>query len=175
MKRIRTERASEISVGPDPSWRELYQAGGACALFYVVFGMFVPEVLFLTSRDTSMSGADTLQYIASHQASWIIVQLLSLGLSIVAMVVFLALKHLNKSYEAIGTIIALTSQALILSYWPITMGQLSLSQRYLVSIWWAFYLVWLITVGWKLFRLGTQSGSLLRPSNNVKLRGGHQS
>jgi hypothetical protein len=174
MKTIRIERASETSAGPDSSWRELYQAGGACALFYVVFGMLVPEVLFLTSPETSMSGAATLKYIVSHQASWIIIQFLSLGLSIVAMVVFLALflalKQLNKSYAAIGTSIALTSQVLILSYWPITMGQ-----RYLVSIWWEFYLVWFIAVGWKLFRLGTQRGSLLSPSNNVKLRGGHQS
>jgi hypothetical protein len=100
--------------------------------------MLVPEVLFLTSPyDTNMSGAATLYYIASHQAWWIIVQVLSLGFSIVAMVVFLALlmalKHLNKSYAAIGAVIALASQVLILSYWPITMGQLALSQRYLAA------------------------------------------
>jgi hypothetical protein len=75
------------------------------------------------------------------------VQVLSLGLSIVAMVVFLALlmalKYLNKSYAAIGAVIALTSQVLIL--------------------------VWLIAVGWKLSRLGTQRGSLLSPSNSVQL------
>jgi hypothetical protein len=75
------------------------------------------------------------------------VQVLSLGLSIVAMVVFLTLlmtlKHLNKSYAAICAVIALTSQVLIL--------------------------VWLIAVGWKLSRLGTQRGSLLSPSNCVQL------
>jgi hypothetical protein len=200
--------------------------------------MLVPEGLFLTSPyDTSMSGAATLDYIASHQAWWILVQVLSLGLSIVAMVVFLALfttlKYLNKSYAAIGSLIALAAPVLILSYWPITIGQLALSERYLaattqaerlalaraaesliaqnsnvahsietlcalgvtllslvmlkgvfhksvavvgsatfplavlgealapllglgdlVYLWWAFFLVWLIAVGWKLSRLG---------------------
>jgi hypothetical protein len=139
METMRVGRSSgEAETSPDPSWRALYQAGGASALFYVVFGMIVPEGLFLTSPyDTTMSGAATLHYIASYQAWWIIVQVLSLGLSIVAMVVFLALflalKHLNKSYAAIGAVIALASQVLILSYWPITMGQLSLSERYLAA------------------------------------------
>jgi hypothetical protein len=124
METIRVGRtAGEVVTGPDPSWRALYQVGGAAAWFYVVFGMLVPEGLFLTSPyDTSMNGASTLDYIASHQAWWILVQVLSLGLSIVAMVVFLALftalKRLNKSYAAIGAVIALASQVLILSYWP---------------------------------------------------------
>jgi hypothetical protein len=242
METLSVERSSRETVtGPDPSWRALYQAGGASALFYVVFGMLVPEGLFLTSPyDSSMSGAATLHYIASHQAWWIIVQVLSLGLSIVAMVMFLALlmalKHLNKSYAAIGALIALASQMLILSYWPVTMGQLSLSDRYLaattgaqrlalaaaaeglsaqnsiaahsietlcalgitvlslvmlkgvfhksiasmgiatfplavlgealapllgigdlVYLWWAFFMIWLIAVGWKLSRLGSSS------------------
>ncbi len=130
--------SGEAVTGPDPSWRDLYQAGGASALFYVVFGMIVAEGLFLTSPfDPNMSGVATLQYVASHQAWWIIEQVLSLGLSIVAIVVFMALfmalKHLNKSYAAIGAVIAIVSQVLILSYWPITMGQLSLSDRYMAA------------------------------------------
>ena len=83
--------------GSRPFWKSLYQAGGACALFYVVFGMLVPEVLFSTPpNSTSMSVAATLHSIASHQG-------------------------------------------------------------------------WFFAVGWKLSRLGTQRGSLLSPSNKVKL------
>lgn len=260
METLRVGRSSgEAETSPDPSWRALYLAGGACALFYVVFGMLVPEGLFLTSPyDPNMSGAATLDYIASHQAWWILVQVLSLGLSMVAMVVFLALfpalKHLNKSYAAIGVMVALTSQVLILSYWPITMGQLALSQRYLaattaaqrlalataaeslnaqnsiaahsietvcalgvtllsfvmlrgvfpklsayvgiitfpiavlgealapllglgelVYLWWAFFLIWLLAVGWTLSRLGSHRGSPLSPGNHVKLGGEDES
>jgi hypothetical protein len=244
--------SGEALTGPDPSWRALYRAGGAAAWFYVVFGMLVPEGLFLTSPyDPNMSGAATLAYIASHQASWILVQVLSLGLSIVAMVAFLALlmalKHLNKGYAAIGALIALTSQVLILSYWPITMGQLALSQRYLAAstqaerlalataaeslnaqnsiaahsietlcalgitvlsivmlrgvfpkvsaylglatfplavlgeafapilgqallgyLWWAFFLIWLIVVGWTLLRLGSKGTEAKRTESTFR-------
>ena len=97
METLTVGGTSEAGAGPDPSWNALYKAGGACAPFYVVFGMVVPEVLFLTPPNcTSMSGAATLHYVASHHA-------------------------------------------------------------------------WLIAVGWKLSRLGTQRGSLLSPSNKVKL------
>jgi hypothetical protein len=43
----------------------------------------------------------------------------------------------------------------------------------LVYLWWAFYLVWLIAVGWKLSRLSMQRGSLLSPGNKAQLQGDH--
>jgi len=127
-----------VAAGPDPSWKGLYRAGGVSALLYVVLGMIVPAVLLLTSHyDASMGGAATLQFIASNRSWWIIIQALTLGPSVFAVVVFIALymalKHLNKSYAAIGAAGAIISQVLFLAYFPIVMGLVYLSDQYVAT------------------------------------------
>jgi hypothetical protein len=128
----------EAVAGPDPSWRDLYRAGSVSVALYVVLGIIVPALLFLTSGfNPSMNGAATLRYIASHRSWWIVVQTLTLGPCIFAIVTFtalgMALKHLNKSYVAIGTLGAIVSQILFLTYFPIVFGLVYLSDQYVAT------------------------------------------
>ncbi|HET9222802.1 MAG TPA: hypothetical protein VFO07_09880 [Roseiflexaceae bacterium] len=70
-----------------------------------------------------LRGAETLLYIASHRSLYILKQILWLSPSVLAMVVFLALypalKHVNKSYAAIGAVLGISAWALSLA-WPTT-------------------------------------------------------
>jgi len=70
-------------------------------------------------------GAATLQYVASHKVLYVIEQILWLAPSAFALVVFLALyqalKHLNKSYAALGALAGIVSWALTLAI-PTTGG-----------------------------------------------------
>ncbi len=120
MDTLNVGRSSREAVaGPDPSWRSLYRAGSILAALYVVL-IIVPLVLFFTTpQPPSLGGAATLQYIASHKSVYIIELVSFVGLSLPAMVVFLALyvalKHLNKSYAAIGALIAIASEVIALA------------------------------------------------------------
>jgi hypothetical protein len=79
----------------------------------------------LSSSPLSADGATTLQYIASHKPLYIIEQVLWLAPSVFGAVVFLALfqalKHLNKSYAALGALAGFVSWVLGLAI-PITGG-----------------------------------------------------
>jgi hypothetical protein len=86
----------------------------------------VAVVLDFSMQPTPIAdGAATLQYIASHRSLYILEQVLWLVPSVLAMVAFLALpmalKHLNKSYAAIGALVGIASWALTLA-WPTTGG-----------------------------------------------------
>jgi hypothetical protein len=114
----RTSR--EVVASPDPSWRDLYRAGGVSAFLYIVL-LFVPIVLTFTTPQPPISGgAATLEYIASNKVVYITELILFLAPSVVAMIVFLALymalKNLNKSLAAIGALIAIASQIIGLAY-----------------------------------------------------------
>jgi len=127
--------AEEVMPGPDLSWRSLYRAGGVSAFLYILLGMIVPALLYIPSDFHSItSGAATLQYITSHRAWWIIIQTLTLAPSFLAIVVFaalfMALKHLNKGYAAIGTLVAVVCQILFLAYLPVVFGLVYLSDQY---------------------------------------------
>jgi len=135
METLRIERSSgEAETSPDTSWRGLYRAGGVSAALYIVLGILAPVVILMTMpQPPSSGGAATLQYIASNRLGYIIEQVLFSAPSVFAMVVFLALymalKHLNKSYAAIAAFVALVSQILVLAS-PVTGGG-SLSLVYL--------------------------------------------
>jgi Domain of unknown function (DUF4386) len=121
MNTLQVGRSSgEAEAGPDPSWRSLYRAGGVLAALYIVL-IIVPLVLLNTTPQPPLSGgAATLQYIASYKPVYIIELVSFVGLSLPAMVVFLALyvalKHLNKSYAAIGALVAIASEVIALAY-----------------------------------------------------------
>jgi Domain of unknown function (DUF4386) len=132
-------------VSPDPSWKGLYRAGGISAMLFFVLN-FVLLIMFdlITPRPPNTgevgslpSGADTLQYIASHKPVFIIEQVLFVGPTILIMVVFLALyaalKHLNKSYAAIGAIIGIASIVLGLITFSFVLGLLYLSDLYVTA------------------------------------------
>lgn len=111
---------SPAEASPDPSWRGLYRAGGVSATLFVVL-VIVPLVLIFTTPQPPISGgAATLQYIALHKPIYLIELVSFVGLSIPAMVVFLALsvalKQLNKSYAAIGALLGIASEVAALAY-----------------------------------------------------------
>lgn len=127
METLRIERsAGEAETSPDPSWRDLYRAGGVSTALYIVLGIITPVVILMTMpQPPSSGGAATLQYIASNRLGYILEQVLFSAPSVFAMVVFLALymalKHLNKSYAAIAALVALVSQVNVLAS-PVTGG-----------------------------------------------------
>ena len=136
---------SLAEASPDPSWKGLYRAGGISAMLFFVLNFVLLIVLdLITPRPPSTdevgslpNGADTLQYIASHKPVFIIEQLLFLGPIVLIMIVFLALyaalKHLNKSYAAIGAIIGIASVVLGLITFPLVLGLVYLSDQYVTA------------------------------------------
>jgi hypothetical protein len=110
----------EAVASPDPSWRDLYRAGGISAFLYIVL-LIVPIVfIFILPQPPISGGAATLQYIASNKVLYITELLLFLAPSVVAMIVFLALykalEHVNKSLAAIGALIGIASQIIGLAF-----------------------------------------------------------
>ncbi len=105
---------------PDPSWRSLYRAGGVSGILFVVLTIVSIVLVFTKPMQPSSGGAETLKNIASNRSLYILKQVLWLGPSALAIVVFLALyralKHLDKSYAAIGALIGIASEVLTLAY-----------------------------------------------------------
>jgi Domain of unknown function (DUF4386) len=125
----------------DPSWKGLYRAGSVSAALFVVL-VIVPLVFIFTMPQPPISGgAATLQYIASHKLIYLTELVAFVGLSVPAMVVFLALyqalKHLNKSYAALGALLGIASEIAALAYnsspQSLSGGLLSLSDQYVAA------------------------------------------
>lgn len=141
MNTLQTRRSTgETQASPDPSWRGLYRAGGISAFLFVV-PILVNIVLLLVAPPLlNGDGATTLQYVASHKALYLLEQILWLAPSVFALVVFLALyqalKHLNKSFAAIGALAGIVAWALTLAL-PVTGGGapllVYLSDRYMAA------------------------------------------
>ncbi len=110
----------EAEAAPDPSWRGLYRAGGISGVLFIVLTIVSIVLVFTKPLPQSLSGAATLQNIASNRSLYILKQVLWLGPSVLAMVVFLALyralKHLDKSYAALGALLGIASEILTLAY-----------------------------------------------------------
>jgi hypothetical protein len=117
--------AAEAEATPDPSWRDLYRAGGVSAALFVVLILTAIVLVVVAPPPLFANGATTLQYIASHKALYIIEQVLWLTPNVFAAVVFLALfqalKHLNRSYAALGALAGFVSWVLGLAI-PTTGG-----------------------------------------------------
>ncbi len=111
--------------GPDPSWHDLYWAGGVSALLATLAYVTAVIVEFTLPSVPTTGGAAILEYIAAYRSLYILQQVLWLGPSILLTVVFLAfypaLKHLNKSWAAIGSVLGIASWAVTLAY-PATGG-----------------------------------------------------
>jgi hypothetical protein len=126
METLKVERSSgEAEASPDPSWSDLYRAGGVSAVLFVVLVLIAIVLVVVAPPPLNADGATTLQYVASHKVLYIIEQALWLAPSVFAMVVFLALfqalKHLNKSYAALGVLAGIVAWALTLAI-PTTGG-----------------------------------------------------
>lgn len=138
MTAMTQQSVAKTVAGPDPSWRGLYKAGGVSAILYVVLAVTVPAVQVLTVQyDFKMDGPTLLQFIAAHRLWWMTLQTLVLGTSLLAIVSFVALcvalKHLNKSYAAIGAVVASTCQLLFMAYYPVLLGLVYLSDQYVAA------------------------------------------
>jgi Domain of unknown function (DUF4386) len=169
MKTLQVERLlEETEASPDPSWRSLYRAGSVSAALFVVL-IIVPLVLIFTVPQPPISGgAATLQYIASHKSIYLTELVSFVGLSVPAMVVFLALypalKHLNRSYAAIGVLLGIASEVAALAYnsspQSLNGGLLSLSDQYVAA-----------TTAAQRISLATAAESLIAVANGVAAAG----
>jgi hypothetical protein len=126
MKTLQVARSpAEAQAAPDRSWRSLYRAGGISAVLFVVSVLVAIVLIVIAPPPLSADGATTLQYIASHKVLYIIEQVLWLAPSVFGAVVFLALfqalKHLSKSYAALGALAGFVSWVLGLAI-PTTGG-----------------------------------------------------
>lgn len=105
--------AGAAEVAPDPSWKDLYRAGGISALLFVVPILVAIVLIVIAPPPLSADGATTLRYIASQKILYTIEQVLWVAPCVFAAIVFLALfpalKHLNKSYAALGALIGFAS------------------------------------------------------------------
>ncbi|MBB5234692.1 small-conductance mechanosensitive channel [Deinococcus budaensis] len=104
----------------DPAWRPLYRVGAACAALYVLL-LLIPLVLLGVAPQPPLSGGTAmLDYIAAHKAVYLTEFVSFVGLSVPAMVVFLALTvalwPLNRSFAALGGLIGIASEIVALAY-----------------------------------------------------------
>jgi hypothetical protein len=128
------------SIGADASWRELYRVGGIAALLSTLIYVVAVVVNFAVPPAPTSGGAAILEYIAANRLVYMLEQVLWLLPSVLLILVFLALypalKHIDKSYAAIGTVLGIFSWALTLVY-PATGGGapalVYLSDRYVVA------------------------------------------
>ena len=126
----------EVVVGPGPSWRGLYKVGGVSGVLTGVLLIISMVLIFTTPQAPSSGGSATLQYIASNKLVYIVEQVLGIApvfLEIIALLaLYMVIKNLNKSYAAIGSVLAIVSQSIVLS--SMTFGGLVyLSNNYMAA------------------------------------------
>lgn len=139
---ISHESAKMINEGVDPSWRGLYKAGGISAILYVVLALVIPTVQVLTMQyfpsTAEYGGLEFLRFIADNRTWWFILQTLVLGTNIFPIVtfaaLFFALKHLDKSTAALGAMIGVVCWVLFIAYYPVLLGSIYLSDRFVASL-----------------------------------------
>lgn len=142
MSSVNIRRMSrEIATNSETAWRGLYRAGSLAAALYVML-IVIPIVLFFTAPQPPHSdGAALLQYIGSHKLVYLTELVSFVGLSLPAMIVFLALyvalEYLNKSQAAIGALIGIASETIALAYSSsppsLHTGLLKLSSQYMAA------------------------------------------
>ena len=157
-----------IDGSSDPTWNRLYRVGGIAAVLYVVM-IIVPLVLLTAAPQPPLTGgAAVLEYIAAHKAIYLVELISFVGLSLPALVVFLALfvalQGVNKSYAALGALIGIASEIIALAYSSsppsLHVGLLSLSDQYIAA-----------TTTAQRFALANAAESLLAIANAVNAAG----
>lgn len=112
--------SNDIAAAPDRSWRSLYRVGAVSAALYVLL-IIVPVVLINVAPQPPLTGGTALlDYIAAHKLVYLIELVSFVGLSLPALIVFLALyvalEGLNKSYAALGALLGIASEITALAY-----------------------------------------------------------
>ncbi|RYV52782.1 DUF4386 family protein [Pengzhenrongella frigida] len=114
-----SSRPARVGGGPDPSWRRLYVIGAASAWIFV--GLLIAAIVLsiVTPPPPTAQGTATLDYIAAHRTLYVVHQQLWLVPGVFAMVTYLslypALKHLDRSTAAVGTVVGASAWALTLA------------------------------------------------------------
>jgi hypothetical protein len=141
IRSITQPSVGESLAGADPSWKGLYKAGGVSAILYVVLALVVPTIQVLAMQyfpsTAEYGGLEFLRFIAANRSWWLILQTVVLGTSILAIVafvaLFVALKHVDKSYAALGAVIAVTCHLLFMAYYPVLLGTIYLSDKFVTA------------------------------------------
>jgi hypothetical protein len=136
-----TSLSREIVTEPDLSWCGLYRAGAGAAALYVLL-IIIPIVLLNIAPMAPLTGgAAILEYIAANKPIYIAELVSFVGLSLPAMVVFLALyvalQHVNRSDAALGALVGIASETIALAYNSsppsLHTGLIYLSDRYVAT------------------------------------------
>ena len=129
------ERPSAVmSAGADRSWGALYRAGGVAALLCAALSIADLALIFILPPLPSSTGAATLAYIVANRPGYTLFQALLVGPVAFTLVTFpalyIALKPLNKSCAAAGSVIGIASVVLCLVPFSSVNGLVYLSYRY---------------------------------------------
>jgi hypothetical protein len=129
------ERPSiEAADGTDASWSDLFRAGGIAAILFALLSIADAVVAFILPPPPSSGGIATLEYIIANRPGYIIFQALlvgPVGLTLITFpALYIALRHLNRSYAAIGSVIGVVSVVLCLVPFSCVNGLVYLSYQY---------------------------------------------
>lgn len=110
------QRAAELLA--DLTWARLYRVGGVAGLLFVVM-VAIPLGLVLAAPVPPVEGGPLLAYIAAHRAVYLIELICFVGLSVPALVVFVAvavaLKGVDKSTAVLGGLLGVASETIALA------------------------------------------------------------
>ncbi len=106
-------QSAEVASGPDTSWKSLYKAGGISFILAGVL-IFAAILTFLTGPNTfGVSGEEALKAIAANRSLYILSNAIFglFGVFLVpgVLALYVAVKHLHKSYALLGAGIFLFS------------------------------------------------------------------
>ena len=117
----------QLSVGPHASvarashtWAGLYRAGALSAALYVLLIVVPIGLIYMAPQPQLTGGAAVLEYIADYKVVYLVEYVSFVGLSLPAIVVFLALyialhSH-SRSLAALGATFGIASEILALAY-----------------------------------------------------------
>jgi hypothetical protein len=122
----------------DPAWRRFYVVGGVSAALYVLGALVLPAVLtfllFPRFWEVLDDAPALLPWIADNALGWHVIQGATLESSIFLILTFvalwLALRHLDPVWAAVGAIVGITSQVLFMAYYPVLLGLAYLGEKY---------------------------------------------
>ena len=135
----RTSRTTTTRA--ESSWTGLYWVGSISATLFVILIVVPIMLLFIAPQPPLSDGTALLQYIAAHKSVYLTELVSFVGLSLPALVVFLALyvalERVNSSFAAIGAMIGIASETIALAYNSsppsLNPGLLQLSNQYVVA------------------------------------------
>jgi hypothetical protein len=123
----------EAAAGIDPSWSDLYRAGGIAAILCALLSIANAGFVRILPPPPSSGSIATLEYIIANRPGYIIFQALLVGPVVLTLITFpalyVALRHLNRGYAAIGSVIGVASVVLCLAPFSCVNGLVYLSYQ----------------------------------------------